>query len=422
MKLKCAFHATMTSMPLASTASTTVAVAHIEATERYAAHNYHPLPVVLSEGDGAWVIDVDGKRYLDCLAGYSALNFGHSNERLVAVAREQLGHLTLTSRAFFNDKLGGFAEALTRLTGKDMILPMNSGAEAVETAIKVSRKWGYEVKGVPDGRASIVTMEGNFHGRTTTIVSFSDDEVATAGYAPFTTGFRRAAFGDIEAVAAAIDDTTVAVLFEPIQGEGGVVMPPEGFLRDLRALCTERNVLMVADEIQSGLARSGRTFACDHEDVVPDIYILGKALGGGLYPVSAIAADRDIMDVITPGSHGSTFGGNPLAAAIGTEVVAMLEEGTFQARAVEIGALIEAGFAPLIGKGLCDVRVRGAWAGIDIDPTLMTGRQMSEALLERGILAKDTHGSTVRFAPPLVASDDDIAGLVAAVEDILTAS
>jgi ornithine--oxo-acid transaminase len=394
--------------------------AHIEATEKYAAHNYHPLPVVLSRGEGAWVYDVDGKRYLDCLAGYSALNFGHTNERLVAVAREQLGKLTLTSRAFFNDKLSGFAEALTRLTGKDMILPMNSGAEAVETAIKVSRKWGYEVKGVPAGQASIITMEGNFHGRTTTIVSFSDDEVATSGYAPFTSGFRSVKYGDIASIAAAIDETTVAVLFEPIQGEGGVVMPPEGFLRDLRQLCTDHHVLMVADEIQSGLARSGTTFACDHEDVVPDIYIMGKALGGGIYPVSAIAANHDIMDVITPGSHGSTFGGNPLAAAIGTEVVAMLEEGTFQARSAEIGVLLEAGFRPLLGRGLSDVRVRGAWAGIDIDPTLMTGRQMSEALMERGILAKDTHGSTVRFAPPLVASDEDIAGLVAAVTQIIT--
>jgi ornithine--oxo-acid transaminase len=405
----------------ASTVSERTA-AHIETTERYAAHNYHPLPVVLAEGDGAWVIDVDGRRFLDCLAGYSALNFGHSNERLVAVAREQLGKLTLTSRAFFNDQLSGFAEALAGLTGKDMVLPMNSGAEAVETAIKVSRKWGYEVKGVPAGQASIITMEGNFHGRTTTIVSFSDDDVATSGYAPFTSGFRSVKYGDVASIAAAIDDTTVAVLFEPIQGEGGVVMPPKGFLQELRELCTERNVLMVADEIQSGLARSGRTFACDHEDVVPDIYIMGKALGGGIYPVSAIAADHDIMDVITPGSHGSTFGGNPLAAAIGTEVVAMLQEGTFQARATEIGALIEAGFAPLIGKGLSDVRVRGAWAGIDIDPTLMSGRQMSESLMDRGILAKDTHGSTVRFAPPLVASDEDIAGLVAAVTEILSAS
>ena len=408
-------------MTATDTSTSTSTAQHIETTERYAAPNYHPLPVVLAEGEGAWVIDVDGRRYLDCLAGYSALNFGHSNARLVAVAREQLGKLTLTSRAFFNDKLSGFAEALTRLTGKDMILPMNSGAEAVETAIKVSRKWGYEVKGVPAGQATIVTMKGNFHGRTTTIVSFSDDEVATGGSAPFTPGFRSATYGDIDSVAAAIDETTVAVLFEPIQGEGGVVMPPEGFLRDLRALCTERNVLMVADEIQSGLARSGKTFACDHEDVVPDIYIMGKALGGGIYPVSAIAADHEILDVITPGSHGSTFGGNPLAAAIGTEVVEMLEEGTFQARALEIGAQLEAGLRPLVGHGLVDVRVRGAWAGIDIDPALMTGRRMSEALMERGILAKDTHGSTVRFAPPLVASDDDIALLITSITEILAA-
>ncbi len=406
-------------MTATDTTPSTATAAHIETTERYAAHNYHPLPVVLSEGDGAWVIDVDGRRYLDCLAGYSALNFGHSNERLVKVATDQLARLTLTSRAFFNDRLGGFAEALCRLTGKDMILPMNSGAEAVETAIKVSRKWGYEVKGVPDNQASIITMRGNFHGRTTTIVSFSDDEVATGGYAPFTSGFRSATYGDIDAVAEAIDETTVGVLFEPIQGEGGVVMPPEGFLTDLRALCTERNVLMIADEIQSGLARSGETFACDHEGVVPDIYIMGKALGGGLYPVSAIAANTDILGVITPGSHGSTFGGNPLGAAIGAEVVAMLEEGNFQQRAREIGVLLEAGLRPLVGHGLVAIRIRGAWAGIDIDPELMTGRQMSERLMDRGILAKDTHGSTVRFAPPLVASDDDIALLVSSITEII---
>ena len=406
-------------MTATDTTTSTATAVHIDTTERYAAHNYHPLPVVLSEGHGAWVVDVDGRRYLDCLAGYSALNFGHSNERLVKAATAQLARLTLTSRAFYNDKLGGFAEALCRLTGKDLILPMNSGAEAVETAIKVSRKWGYEVKGVPEGQASIITMRGNFHGRTTTIVSFSDDEVATGGYAPFTSGFRSVTYGDIEAVAAAIDETTVAVLFEPIQGEGGVVIPPDGFISDLRALCTERNVLMVADEIQSGLARSGETFACDHEDVVPDIYVLGKALGGGLYPVSAIAADADVLGVITPGSHGSTFGGNPLGAVIGTEVVAMLEEGNFQARAREIGALLEAGLRPLVGRGLVDIRIRGAWAGIDIDAALMTGRQMSERLMERGILAKDTHGSTVRFAPPLVASDDDIALLISSITEIL---
>ena len=307
------------SLPLSDTE------AHIELNEAYAAHNYHPLRVVLSAGEGAWVTDVEGRRYLDCLAGYSALNFGHSHPRLVARAREQLGRLTLTSRAFYNDQLGPFARDLAQLTGKEMVLPMNSGAEAVETAIKVARKWGYLVKGVPENQATIVAMEGNFHGRTTTIVSFSTDAVATAHYAPYTPGFRLVPYGDLAALEAAIDESTVAVLLEPIQGESGVIIPPEGYLQQVRTLCNSAGVLMMADEIQSGLARTGRTFACDHDEVVPDVYILGKALGGGLYPVSAIAADGDVLEVITPGSHGSTFGGNPLAAAIGREVIAMLQ-------------------------------------------------------------------------------------------------
>ena len=306
---------TETTAAAALAASATLA--HIELTETFAAHNYHPLHVVLTSGEGAWVTDVEGRRYLDCLAGYSALNFGHSHPRLVERAREQVGTLTLTSRAFYNDQLGLFARDLAALTGKEMILPMNSGAEAVETAIKVARKWGYLVKGVPENQATIVAMEGNFHGRTTTIVSFSTDAVATAGYAPYTPGFRLVPYGDFEALEAAVDETTVAVLLEPIQGEGGVVIPPEGYLQQVRTLCNSTRTLMMADEIQSGLARTGRTFACDHEGVVPDVYILGKALGGGLYPVSAIAADGDVLEVITPGTHGSTFGGNPLAAAIG---------------------------------------------------------------------------------------------------------
>ena len=291
--------------------------------------------MVLSSGEGAWVTDVEGRRFLDCLAGYSALNFGHSHPRLVARAQEQLGRLTLTSRAFYNDQLGPFARDLAQLTGKEMILPMNSGAEAVETAIKVARKWGYLVKGVPENQATIVAMEGNFHGRTTTIVSFSTDAVATAHYAPYTPGFRLVPYGDLAALEAAIDESTVAVLLEPIQGESGVIIPPEGYLQRVRTLCNAAGVLMMADEIQSGLARTGRTFACDHEEVVPDVYILGKALGGGLYPVSAIAADGDVLEVITPGSHGSTFGGNPLAAAIGREVIAMLNTGEFQERAAD---------------------------------------------------------------------------------------
>jgi ornithine--oxo-acid transaminase len=389
---------------------------HIELTETYAAHNYHPLPVVLASGEGAWVTDVEGKRYLDCLAGYSALNFGHSHPGLVDAARRQLETLTLTSRAFYNDQLGPFARDLAGLTGKDMILPMNTGAEAVETALKVSRRWGYEVKGVPEDQANIIVMEGNFHGRTTTIISFSDDKVARDNYGPYTPGFRSVPYGDVAAIREALDDFTVAVLFEPVQGEGGVVLPPNGFLRELREVCTANNVLMVADEIQSGLARTGRTFACDHEDVVPDIYVLGKALGGGLYPVSAITANRDVLGVIDPGSHGSTFGGNPLAAAIGQEVVAMLQAGEYQQRAAERGAQLDSRLAPLVGNGLRAYRSRGLWAGLDIEPGGPSGREVSQRLMRLGVLAKDTHGSTIRLAPPLVISAAEIDLLADAVE------
>ncbi|KAB7741021.1 ornithine--oxo-acid transaminase [Nostocoides sp. F2B08] len=391
----------------------------ITLTETYAAHNYHPLPIVLREGHGAWVTDVDGRRFLDCLAGYSALNFGHGHPDLVAAAHAQLDRLTLTSRAFYSEEMALFARDLARLTGKEMVLPMNSGAEAVETAIKVARRWGYEVKGVPAHQASMVVMDGNFHGRTTTIVSFSTDEVARVGYSPYTPGFRLAKYGSLAAIDERIDDTTVAVLLEPIQGEGGVVIPPDGFLREVREMCSARGVLMIADEIQSGLARTGRTFACDHEDVVPDMYILGKALGGGILPVSAVAADRDVLGVITPGSHGSTFGGNPFAAAVGRAVVALLETGDFQDRAARLGRRLEEGLRPLVGAGLVELRVRGLWAGLDIDPGIMTGREMSVAMMERGLLAKDTHGSTIRLAPPIVASKKDIDLIVSTITEIL---
>ncbi|RYP86233.1 ornithine--oxo-acid transaminase [Nocardioides guangzhouensis] len=404
--------------PEASSLPVSDTEAHIELNEAYAAHNYHPLRVVLSSGEGAWVTDVEGRRYLDCLAGYSALNFGHGHPRLVARAQEQLGRLTLTSRAFYNDQLGPFARDLAQLTGKEMVLPMNSGAEAVETAIKVARKWGYLVKGVPENRATIVAMEGNFHGRTTTIVSFSTDAVATAHYAPYTPGFRLVPYGDAAALEAAVDETTVAVLLEPIQGEGGVIIPPEGYLQQVRTLCNSAGVLMVADEIQSGLARTGRTFACSHEEVVPDVYVLGKALGGGIYPVSAIAADGDVLEVITPGSHGSTFGGNPLAAAIGREVVAMLETGEYQECARTLGDRLAAGLGELVGNGVDAVRTRGLWAGVDISPELSTGRRVCEDLLDHGVLAKEAHGQTVRLAPPLVASEDDIDLLVRALGEV----
>ncbi|GAA4674286.1 ornithine--oxo-acid transaminase [Phytohabitans rumicis] len=376
--------------------------------ERWTAHNYHPLPVVISSAEGAWVTDIDGKRYLDCLAGYSALNFGHRHPTLVAAAHAQLDRLTLTSRAFVHDQFATFCRGLAELCGKDLVLPMNTGAEAIETAIKVSRKWGYKVKGVPDGAATIVVAAGNFHGRTTTIVSFSTDPDARNDYGPYTPGFRIVPYGDLEALAEAIDDTTVAVLLEPIQGEQGVIVPPPDYLPGVRALCTSQNVLFVADEIQSGLGRTGTTFACDHEGVVPDMYVLGKALGGGIVPVSAVAANADVLGVLRPGEHGSTFGGNPLACAVAAEVVALLKTGEYQQRSAELGKRLHADLSALIGHGVVAVRGRGLWAGVDIDPALMTGREACELLAERGVLAKDTHGSTIRLAPPLVVEPDEL--------------
>jgi ornithine--oxo-acid transaminase len=397
--------------------------------ERYTAHNYHPLPVVIADGDGAWVTDVDGRRYLDCLAGYSALNFGHRHPALIDAARKQIEHVTLTSRAFLHDQFGPFCHALADLCGKDMVLPMNTGAEAIETAIKVSRKWGYQVKGVPDGQATIVVAADNFHGRTTTIISFSTDPDARAEFGPYTPGFRIVPFGDLAAMAAAMDETTVAVLIEPIQGEAGVKMPPPGYLGGVRALCTENNVLFVADEIQSGLGRTGYTFACDYDEVVPDMYVLGKALGGGVVPVSAVAANADVLGVLRPGEHGSTFGGNPLACAVGLAVVDLLRSGEFQERARELGTVLHDGLRSLVGHGVTAVRGRGLWAGVDIDPSLMTGRQACERLMVAGsssgapgVLAKDTHGSTIRLAPPLVVTADDVRFAVGRLAEVLTAS
>jgi ornithine--oxo-acid transaminase len=398
---------------------TTQGVRSIAEVEAHAAHNYHPLPVVLARGEGAWVTDTDGRRYLDMLAGYSALNFGHRHPGLVAAAERQLGRLTLTSRAFHNDLLGTFAAELAALCGMDTILPMNTGAEAVETAIKMARKWGYETKGVSEGRARIVVFGGNFHGRTTTIVGFSDDPAARAGFGPFTPGFVRVPFGDAAALAGAIDEDTVAVLLEPIQGEAGVILPPDGFLRDVRRLCTENRVLMLADEIQSGLGRTGATFACDHEGVVPDAYILGKALGGGILPVSAVVSRADVMAVFHPGEHGSTFGGNPLACAVGIEVVRLLETGEMQARARELGDVLRDLLDALPHDRVSAVRARGLWAGIDV--VGRTGRDVCEGLMRRGVLAKDTHGATVRLAPPLVIDRADLEWAVEQLRDELGA-
>jgi ornithine--oxo-acid transaminase len=392
---------------------------YIALEDKVAAHNYSPLPVVVAEAEGVWVTDVEGNRYIDALAGYSALNFGHRHPDLVAAAKAQLDRATLTSRAFHNDQLGPFCADLAKLVGKDMILPMNTGAEAVETAIKIARKWGYRVKGVADGQARIIVMAGNFHGRTTTIISFSDDPEAHDEYGPYTPGFDTVPYGDLAAVEAAITDDTVAVLVEPIQGEQGVQIPKEGFLPGLRELCSERNVLMIADEIQSGLGRTGTTLACEYEGVEADIYTLGKALGGGIVPVSAVAADADVMNVITPGTHGSTFGGNPLAAAVGHAVVRLLETGEYQRRAAELETPFREGLEKLVGNGVQQVRVRGLWAGIDIDPDLMTGKEACKGLARHGVLAKDTHGSTIRLAPPLTITAEELRQVVDALGAVL---
>lgn len=386
----------------------TVTDAVIAADHRYVAHNYSPLPVVAAAAEGAWITDVEGRRHLDCLAAYSAVNFGHRHPRIVAAAHAQLDAVTLVSRAFHSDRLAPFCQALAGLCGKDMVLPMNSGAEAVESGIKVARKWGTDVKGVPAGLGNIVVAHNNFHGRTTTIISFSDDDTARRGFGPYTPGFRAVPFGDADALATAVDDHTVAVLLEPIQGEAGIIVPPDDYLPWVRRICTDRGVLLIADEIQSGLARTGRTFACDHWDVVPDLYLLGKALGGGVVPVSAVVGDRDVLGVLHPGEHGSTFGGNPLAAAVGSVVVDLLRTGEFQTRAVELGDHLHARLRGLIGHGVVAVRGKGLWAGVDVDPALGTGKQISLALAERRVLVKDTHGSTLRFAPPLVITADEI--------------
>jgi ornithine--oxo-acid transaminase len=396
--------------------------AHIDLAEAVTASNYHPLPVVICEAEGVWVTDVEGHRYVDCLAGYSALNFGHRHPDLVAAARAQLDRVTLTSRAFHSDRLGPFCRDLAALAGMETVLPMNTGVEAVETAIKVARKWGSDVKGVASDQAEIVVAANNFHGRTTTVVSFSTDPVARTGFGPFTPGFTVVPYGDADALRAALTPHTVAVLLEPVQGEAGVIVPPAGYLAEVRRMCTETDVLFVADEIQSGLGRTGSTFACELEDVVPDVYVLGKALGGGIVPVSAVVSTLDVLGVITPGTHGSTFGGNPLAAAVGQAVVGLLNTGEYQERARVLGARLRDRLQALVGHGLSAVRTRGLWAGVDIDEHLMTGREMCERLLVRGVLCKDTHGSTIRIAPPLTIEAEELDWVCDQFADLLRSS
>lgn len=376
--------------------------------DQFGAHNYHPLPIILTRGEGSWVYDADGKRYLDLLAAYSALNFGHRHPRLVEAAKRQLDELTLTSRAFHNDQLGPFCAELAELAGMQAVLPMNTGAEAVETGIKVARKWGYEVKGVPADQAEIIVFTNNFHGRTTTIVSFSTDSDAHDGYGPYTPGFRFADYGDLNSVAAAITGNTVAILVEPIQGEAGVLIPPDGFLAGLRQLADEHTVLFIADEIQSGLARTGRTFACEHDNVQPDMYLLGKALGGGILPVSAAVTSRAIMDVIRPNQHGSTFGGNPLAMAVSREVIAMLATGEWQQRATALGSHLRARLDDLPAGTVGEIRQRGLWAGVQLAAGQPPARVICEKLMKRGVLAKDTHVTTIRIAPPLTITESEL--------------
>jgi ornithine--oxo-acid transaminase len=391
-----------------------------ELTREYSAHNYAPLPVVISQAEGVWVTDVDGRRYMDMLAAYSALNFGHRHPRLVAAAQRQLERVTLVSRAFDHDQFGPFCAELAELAGMEMVLPMNSGAEAVETAIKVARKWGYKVRGVPPDEAVIIVFDGNFHGRTTTIVSFSTDPDAREDFGPYTPGFVTVPYGDLPALRSAVaayGDRVVAVLIEPVQGEAGVIVPPPGFLAGVRELCTSAGALMIADEIQSGLGRVGATFACEAEGVVPDAYLLGKALGGGIVPVSAMVSSRSVLGVLQPGQHGSTFGGNPLACAVAREVIAMLRTGEYQARSAQLGTRLHAGLSALPPSVVSSVRGRGLWAGVSF--TSLPGRVVCERLAAAGVLAKETHGNVIRLAPPLVITESELDWALDRIEQAL---
>ncbi len=373
------------------------------------AANYDPLPVVLTEAKGVWASDAQGRRYLDMMSAYSAVSLGHGHPRILNAMMEQASKLAVTSRAYHTELLGPFLERLVQITGLDMALPMNTGAEAVETAIKAARRWGYRSKKIAADRAEVIVADNNFHGRTTTIVGFSSDESYRDGFGPFAGGFTLVSFGDASAVEAAITENTCAVLIEPIQGEAGIVVPPEGYLRELRAICDRRNVLLILDEVQSGLGRTGRWFAHQHEEIKPDGLILGKALGGGVYPVSAFVATRELMSVFNPGSHGSTFGGNALAARIGLEALAVIEEEHLVERSAEMGRYLLDGLRAMRSNIVKEVRGRGLWVGVEVDPNVVSARAVCDALLENGVLSKDTHGTVLRFAPPLTISRDEIA-------------
>jgi len=387
---------------------------------RYGAHNYSPLDVVIARAEGIWVYDVAGKRYLDFLSAYSAVNQGHCHPRIVQALKDQAVKVTLTSRAFRNDQLGRFCQELCELTGYEKALPMNSGAEAVETAVKAARKWGYTVKGVPDDEAEIIVCEGNFHGRTTTIISFSTEPKYRAGFGPFTPGFRAIPYGDADALAAAITPRTVAFLVEPVQGESGVRIPPDGYLRRAADVCREQRVLLMTDEIQSGLGRTGKLFACEWENVRPDVMIVGKALSGGVYPVSAMLSSAQVMDVFRPGTHGSTFGGNPLACAVAREALRVLVDEGLVENSARLGAYFLDKLRTIKSPHVKEVRGRGLFIGVELWPAAGGARRFCEALADRGLLCKETHEHVIRFAPPLVITKEDLDWAFEHVAAVLT--
>lgn len=390
----------------------------IELSDQYNARNYKPLDVVITKAEGIWVWDVDGNRYLDCLSAYSAVNQGHCHPRIVQAMLDQASRLALTSRAFRNDQLPLFAKELCELLDYDMMLPMNTGAEAVETAIKAARKWGYEVKGVPDGQAEIIVCEGNFHGRTTTIISFSSEEQYREGFGPFTPGFTLIPYGDLEALEKAITPNTIGFMFEPIQGEGGVIIPPEGYISGVREICTQNNILMIADEIQTGLGRTGKLLACDHEGVKPDIAILGKALSGGMYPVSAVVSSDDIMGLFNPGDHGSTFGGNPLGSAVAREAIRVIIDENLPEKATLLGEYLLERLNEINSPYIKECRGKGLMVGIELVPEAGGARRFCEALQERGVLAKETHEVVIRLAPPLIISREELDWVIENIVDV----
>jgi ornithine--oxo-acid transaminase len=391
----------------------------IDLESRYSAHNYHPLPVVLTRGEGVFVWDEDGKKYLDMMSAYSAVSHGHAHPRLVSLVQQQVGELSVVSRAFHTDRLGPFLQRACELTGQDMALPMNTGAEAVETAIKAARKWAYTVKGVAADQAEIIACTGNFHGRTIAIVAMSDELQYQQGFGPFPAGFRLVEYGNIDALEAMISDNTAAFIVEPIQGEGGIIVPPPGYLRAAAELCRKHNVLFIADEIQTGLGRTGKLLACEYEAVKPDGLILGKALGGGILPVSMFLARADVMNVFTPGDHGSTFGGNPLAAAVGLEALNILVEDELAARSAEMGAYLVAALRDIDSALITEVRGKGLFVGIEVNPAHGSARDVCEALMERGLLSKETHETVVRLAPPLTIGKSEIDWALEQIKEVV---